>query len=204
MNEALRVMSKWDEDFSIGLLQVVKQNYRGNSFFKGKNRFTSSDGINIESLTFPSFQGSVLYVRGSSSILDDEVVIIKDYVNYNKVLEAVFQYNEAITESINYLDLHYKLWMKLAKTGDTCETSYATEIAREAGLPHPPRKGCFLCEEVITDSTLIDCNKCKGYWGPFAEKCVDERSYYTMWEREENTEIRKALAKIIAISVKAK
>lgn len=204
MNEALGVMSKWDEEFSIGLLQVVKQKYRGDNFFKGKNRFTSSDGIDIKSLDFPSFQYNVLYVRGSSSILDNEVVIIKDYVNYNKVLEAVFQYNEAMAESIDYLDLHYKLWMKLAEKGDTCKVAFATEIAHEAGLPHPPRRGCFLCEEAATDPISTNCRNCKGYWGPFAEKCIDERSYYTMWESEENTEIRKALAKIIATGIKDK
>jgi antitoxin component YwqK of YwqJK toxin-antitoxin module len=157
MNEALVVMSKWDEEFNIGLLQVVKQNYRGNNFFKSKSRFTSSDEVNIESLVFPSFQGNILYVRGSDMSLDNKVVFIKDFFSYNKVLEAVFQYNEAMAESIDYFDLHHKLWMKLAETGATCKNVYAAEIAREASLLYPPRRGCFLCEEAATDPVSTNC-----------------------------------------------
>ena len=205
MSEALVVKSKWDEEFKTGLLQIVEQKYRGLDFFKGENRFKSPNNIIIYSDDYPEMAGDTLCVRGDCIDCDNQLITIKDYFVYNKVLEAIKHYNQATSKPVDYLELHRKLWMKLAETGNTCKNIYAAEIAREAGIPSP-KGGCFLCEETIVStpqSSKAICENCKGYWGFSARKCLDKESYYNLWIYEENIDLRKALARRIANNIKS-
>jgi len=204
MSKALEVKNKWSEKFDTGLIQIIEQRFKGNMFFNGKSSFTSSNGIRLESSCSPEIAEKHFYVRGYNHERDNEILLVSDCGLYLSCLEAVKEYNEAVNKpDINYLALHYKLWMKLACTGEQHKSSYATEIAEEAGIP-PPRGGCFLCEEVVSntpDGGVADCIRCKGYWGVGCMKCTDYGAYYKMWEREEDVDLRMALARRIANSV---
>ena len=193
--KSLVVEYAWLEKFGgIGLLQVVKQVEHGE-----EDVFEASNGVKICCENRPEINGDFFYIRGRRTEHDLDILVIKDFVQLSRIVDAVEEYNAAHAVPVDYLSLHNKLWMKLAETGCREKNSIAESLAREAGVNYP-KSGCFLCEEAATDGS--GCGSCKGYWGASDITCLNDASYYQMWSHEQDIDLRKALAKRIANNLK--
>ena len=205
MDENLIVRYEWFPEWKTGLIQIVGQKARGNSFYQNSDIFYASNGIILRSVRFPERKiANLFYVRGSRKTQDDNIITIFDEDEFWKFLNAVEEYNnnhEVI--KVNYLDLHHKLWTLLAETGSRDKLHYVEEVMKMFGLTKHPEGQCFLCEEtrINAKSLTAECELCKGYWGPDTFGCLSDNSYYMMWKSESDLNLRKALARRIANNV---
>jgi hypothetical protein len=211
---ALVIKTVWNKEFNVGLIQIIEQKFRGDEFFKGKRTFESSNGITIKSLRCPEItEEDIFYIRGECIEKDNKVCIVDDYMRWKAIIEAVGYYNDSVgyynsmDTTIDYLDLHYRTWMKLSESGSIDKFVCVKEVLKEAGLKIFPKNGCFLCEEVEANNPKNEdsgCSRCKGYWGSSSPGCTSSESYYKLWDREKNIDLRKALAKRIANNTNVK
>jgi hypothetical protein len=77
------------------LLKIVEQSFVC-SDFAGGGKFTSRTGFQLKSCTCPSIceKSRVLFVHGSDTTSDNDIIIIEDHQILNDIIVAVKEYNQ--------------------------------------------------------------------------------------------------------------
>ena len=87
-------------------IQITEQKYRGSELYRGSNSFTALNGFTLSSAGCPagsrhnkgdSENNYHMYVRGSYSNSDNEVIIIYSLGYLEKLKEAVKEYNDLMS-----------------------------------------------------------------------------------------------------------
>ena len=198
VSNKLVIKTRWDVEFNCGFIQITKQDYKLKNFFKNSDTFHGKNGITLISAYHPEYSVSKLLVRGMNSTRDHDVVVINDKNEYLNILKTIDEYNE---ENLDYVDLHKNYWLLIANGLDK-STAMQVMINTGSILPHQvPHNDCFLCQDAM-NGNRPDCGKCKGFFGilPSGEKikCCNERSYYFLWNKEQDLDLKNALAVRIA------
>ena len=73
---------------------IAEQSHRGDEFYKGKNSFTASNGLVLDSCIHPDiWKDTTFHVRGSSYFDDLQVLTVAPNF-FTRIAEAVTEYNK--------------------------------------------------------------------------------------------------------------
>lgn len=201
-------------EHDIATIKILEQKYRRDKFSYGDGQFTkfvATNDVRLMSLAFPFIiihdEKISLCVRGDVESEDNKVAVIinKQYKKIlNKICDAVNEYNEYMVNNEipdYYIQLHKETWNAIADNDIkiTEKDDFVEKLCKEKDISIPSNH-CFLCEETTftTIDSEVNCNKCKGKWSNKKMENVCYYGYYSMWLKETDPDLRKALARRIA------
>lgn len=142
------------ETYGNVVLTITNQTHRYTEFSDGRLFFKSSNGIILQSLSYPDFNNSTLYVRGTDVNYDTVDVIIPS----NKISEVLFALEEYNTTFSNNSNEDNKEQLQALKECiDHWERMYKYAARKASGGGYNP---CIMREELKETASSDFCSLC--------------------------------------------